>query len=134
MTRFERIAAALAVGIAAALAASAQDPTPAPPPSSSGDARKVEVTAKKYEFTPSKIDMKVGEAVDLVITAEDATHGFTCKDLGVDKVVIEKGKSETVRITPTKAGTYEFKCAKWCGFGHGKMKGEIVVSAPSPGN
>jgi cytochrome c oxidase subunit 2 len=126
MKRLMGIAAAVAAGLAA-LALSAQDPAPAP--AQSGEARKITVTAKKYEFTPSKIEMKVGEPIELVITAEDATHGFTCPDLGVEKVVIEKGKSETVKITPSKAGTYEFKCAKWCGFGHGKMKGEIVVAA-----
>jgi hypothetical protein len=35
------------------------------------------------------------------------------------------------KITVT-AKKYEFKCAKFCGFGHGKMKGEILVTAPEP--
>jgi cytochrome c oxidase subunit 2 len=117
------------VGLAfVAAAVLAQQPAPA----QSGEPRKISVTAKKYEFTPSKIELKVGEPAVLEITAEDTTHGFTCKDLGVDKVIIEKGKTETVKITPEKAGNYEFKCAKWCGFGHGKMKGEIVVTAAEP--
>jgi cytochrome c oxidase subunit 2 len=119
------IAAAFAISMAAAAAAPAQETTPAP----SGEVRKINVTAKKYEFTPSRIELKVGETVEITFTAEDTTHGFTCKELGVDKVVFEKGKSETVKITPEKAGTYEFKCAKFCGFGHSKMKGQIVVTA-----
>jgi heme/copper-type cytochrome/quinol oxidase subunit 2 len=24
-------------------------------------------------------------------------------------------------------GTYDFKCAKFCGFGHDRMKGKLVV-------
>jgi cytochrome c oxidase subunit 2 len=119
------IAATLAIAFAAA-AASAQETTPAP----AGEARKISVTAKKYEFTPSKIELKVGEPVEITFEALDTTHGFTCKELGIDKVVFEKGKTETVKLTPEKAGTYEFKCAKFCGFGHSKMKGEIVVTAP----
>jgi|RhiMethySRZTD1v2_1073278.scaffolds.fasta_scaffold742980_2 cytochrome c oxidase subunit 2 len=119
------IAAAFAISFAAA-AASSQEPTPAP----AGEARKISVTAKKYEFTPSKIELKVGEPVEITFEALDTTHGFTCKELGIDKVVFEKGKTETVKLTPEKAGTYEFKCAKFCGFGHSKMKGEIVVTAP----
>jgi cytochrome c oxidase subunit II len=116
-------AAALAACALAALSAAGQDAAPAAP------VRKITITAKKYEFSPSKIELKVGEPVDITLEPQDATHGFTCKELGIDKVVVEKGKSQTFRVTPQKAGTYEFKCAKWCGFGHGKMKGEILVTA-----
>ena len=123
MTLAPRIAAALAVAALAA-AAVAQDVEP----------RKITVTAKKYEFNPSKIELKTGETVEITLQPLDATHGFTCKDLGVDKIVVEKGQSQTFRVTASKPGTYEFKCAKWCGFGHGKMKGEFVVTdaAPAP--
>jgi len=117
---------ALAVAIVAAPRATAQDAAPAVP------ARKITITAKKYEFSPAKIEMKVGEPVEITLQAEDTTHGFTCKELGVEKVVVEQGKSQSFVVTPQKAGTYEFKCAKWCGFGHGKMKGEILVTAAAP--
>jgi cytochrome c oxidase subunit II len=126
MKRLKWIAAACGVALAAALAASAQEPAPA------GEPRKITVTAKKYEFTPSRIELKVGEPVEITIEALDTTHGFTCKEIGVEKVVIEKGKTETVKVTPDKPGTFEFKCAKFCGFGHSKMKGEVVVTAPEP--
>jgi cytochrome c oxidase subunit 2 len=119
-------AAALAVCALPVLSAAAQDAAPGAP------ARKITVTAKKYEFSPARIEMKVGEPVEITLQAEDTTHGFTCKELGIDKVVAEQGKPQTFVVTPQKAGTYKFKCAKWCGFGHGKMKGEIVVTSASP--
>ena len=90
--------------------------------------QKITVTAKKYEFTPSTIEVKAGTPVEITLQSEDTRHGFECKELGIEKVVFEKDKPETVTFTPEKPGTYEFKCAKWCGFGHGKMKGQIVVS------
>ena len=96
--------------------------TPAP--------RKITVTAKKYEFSPNRIELKVGEPVAITFESLDAKHGFACKELNLEKVVYEKGKPATVTFTPEKAGTFEFKCANWCGFGHGKMKGEFVVTAP----
>ena len=117
---------ALAVCGLGTTSAPAQDAAPAAP------ARKITVTAKKYEFSPARIEMKVGEPVEITLQAEDHEHGFTCKDLGVEKVVVDKGQSQSFVVTPTKAGTYEFKCAKWCGFGHGKMKGEIVVTSAAP--
>jgi cytochrome c oxidase subunit 2 len=126
MRRFRLAAAGLALLFAATVVARNQDPAPAAQP------RQITVTAKKYGFTPSKIEMKVGEPVEITFEAEDTTHGFSCKELGIAKVVFEKGKPATVKLTPEKPGTYEFKCAKFCGFGHGKMKGEIVVTAPEP--
>ena len=40
----------------------------------------------------------------------------------------ESGKPASLTFTATKAGTYEFRCANFCGMGHGKMKGQIIVS------
>jgi cytochrome c oxidase subunit 2 len=107
-------AAAVVLGLVGAL--QAQDP------------QKITVTAKKYEFSPAKIEVKVGQPVELTFQSEDTKHGFECKELGIEKVVFDKDKPETVTFTPEKPGTYEFKCAKFCGMGHGKMKGSIVVS------
>lgn len=92
------------------------------------EVKKVTVVAKKYEFTPSRIELKAGEPVEITFESEDVKHGFSVKELDVEKVSFEKGKPATVRLTPQKPGTYEFKCAKFCGLGHGKMKGEIVVA------
>ncbi len=124
--RTPRLAVA-ALGLALAAAAAPARSQDAPP---LAEPRKITITAHKYEFNPSKIELKVGEPVEITLVAEDRTHGFSCKELGIDKVVFEKGKPETVRLTPEKAGTFEFKCAKFCGFGHGRMKGVIVVTAP----
>jgi cytochrome c oxidase subunit 2 len=125
MWRLAAAALGLAIAAGAALARLQDAPAAAEP-------RKITVTAHKYEFTPSKIELKVGEPVEITFEAEDTTHGFSCKELGVDKIVFEKGKPQTVPLTPEKAGTFEFKCAKFCGFGHGKMKGVIIVTAPEP--
>ncbi len=97
-------------------------------PAQDSEARKITVTAKKYEFRPSRIEVKVGEPVEIIFQSEDTRHGFTCKELDLEKVVFSKEKPQTVRFTPDKPGTYPFKCAKFCGLGHGKMKGEIVVA------
>ena len=90
--------------------------------------RKVEITAKKFEFDVSRIEMKVGETVELTLNSLDTKHGFECKELGIKKVTFESGKPASLTFTATKAGTYEFKCANFCGMGHGKMKGQIIVT------
>ncbi len=90
--------------------------------------RKITVTAKKYEFNPSRIELKVGEPVEITFQSLDKKHGFECKDLKLEKVVFDPKTPATVAFTPDKAGTFPFRCANFCGFGHSKMKGEFVVS------
>jgi cytochrome c oxidase subunit 2 len=92
------------------------------------EARKIEVVAKKYEFEPAKIELKVGEPVEITFKSTDTKHGFVCKELNLEKVVFSKDEPATVTFTPEKAGTFPFKCAKFCGLGHGGMKGQIVVT------
>lgn len=92
------------------------------------EARQISVVAKKYEFSPQRIEVKAGDSVEITFRSEDTAHGFVSKDLGLKKVIFEKGKPATVRLTPEKPGTYRFRCAKFCGFGHLGMKGEIVVT------
>jgi len=118
------IGAVLAALLLAA-ASGAQEPTPG----ASAEPRKITVTAKKYEFNPARIELKAGEETQITFQSEDTKHGFALKELGVEKVVFEKDKPQTVTIKAEKPGTYPFKCANFCGFGHGKMKGEIVVTA-----
>ena len=100
----------------------AQDSAPA-----AAEPQKITVTAKKFEFNPSHIEVKVGQLVEITFQSEDTKHGFEQKELGIEKVVFSKDEPQTVKFTPAKAGTYPFKCAKFCGMGHSGMKGEIVV-------
>lgn len=116
MRSSRRSAAVLAAALLCPLLLGAQEP------------RKITVTAKKYEFQPSRVELKAGEPVEITFQSEDTKHGFECKELKLEKVVFDKETPATVTLTPEKAGTYEFKCAKFCGMGHSKMKGEIVVA------
>jgi heme/copper-type cytochrome/quinol oxidase subunit 2 len=103
----------------------------------------VEVTAKKYEFSPSEIHVKKGARVQLRIRALDHDHGFAirlypegAKEEGApglrfaepqESWKIEKGETQVIEFVAERPGTYPFKCAVFCGFGHRKMKGQLVV-------
>ncbi len=86
----------------------------------------IQMTARKYKFDPGVITVKKGDVVRLIITAQDRKHGFQLKEFGIDQE-LPKGTPTTVEFTADKAGTFEFKCSVFCGFGHGKMKGKLVV-------
>ena len=104
----------------------------------------IEMTAKKYEYSPSPLRVKRGAKVQLRITALDRTHGFKINlspdgsdkksDLGLifssnndDCFKLEKGVPTVVEFVARTPGTYSFHCCNRCGIGHGGMKGQIVV-------
>jgi cytochrome c oxidase subunit 2 len=97
---------------------------------SGGDAtqaKEVQITAKKYDFSPSTVEVSAGTKIIFKITAEDREHGFEIAGAKTGCVKIKKGETATVEYLAEKAGTVEFKCCVFCGMGHGGMKGKIVV-------
>jgi cytochrome c oxidase subunit 2 len=88
--------------------------------------RVVEITAKKFSFTPEHLTLKRGETVTLRLTSLDRTHGFFQRALNLD-ADIQAGKSTDVTITPGQPGQYPVICDHYCGWGHGGMAMTIVV-------
>ncbi len=93
-------------------------------------AREIQVKAKKYQFNPNVITVKQGEQVKLVVTATDRDHGFKCDVFGINRK-LKKGAPATIEFTANKLGTFPFHCSDFCGMGHLKMKGKIVVEKSS---
>jgi heme/copper-type cytochrome/quinol oxidase subunit 2 len=103
----------------------------------------IEVSAKKYEFTPSEIRVKQGAKVELKVHSVDETHGIKLsvfaegtKDKGKPGLIFDhpdqngnvtKDVDQILDFVAQEPGTYEFKCAKVCGMGHGRMKGKLIV-------
>ena len=84
------------------------------------------MTARNYEFDPAVITVKKGEKVRLIITATDREHGIKIEGYDIDQV-LKAGAPTIIEFTADKAGTFDFKCSVYCGFGHRKMKGKLVV-------
>lgn len=111
---------------------------------SGGEAVKViEISAKKYEFTPSEIRVKKGERVQLKVHSVDTTHGAKLelypegqKDKSTPGLKftepdqngkVQKDVDQVIEFVAVEAGTYDIKCAKLCGMGHGRMKAKLIV-------
>ena len=93
----------------------------------SGDASTaVKMMAKKYDFTPDTITVKRGDPVKLVITALDHDHGFKIEAFHINRK-LPKGEPVSVEFTADQTGTFPFECSQFCGLGHKKMKGKLVV-------
>ena len=92
----------------------------------SSDPLVVEITAKRFAFSPDRITLKKGETVKLRIHSEDVTHGFFLRPLKLDEE-IPAGQTIEVTVTPETAGTFMTICDHFCGANHGNMNMTIVV-------
>jgi len=86
----------------------------------------IEITAKKFQFTPSEITLKKGEPVILRMTSTDRVHGFMAKPFKID-TDISPDKTTDVAITPDTAGNFTIICDHYCGTGHSNMKMKVTV-------
>jgi cytochrome c oxidase subunit 2 len=82
--------------------------------------RRIEVTAKRFDFTPGEITLKKGEPVVLVLKSADVAHGVRFREFNVT-VNAGKGQTSEVTFTPDKTGTFVGHCSVFCGSGHGSM-------------
>ncbi len=88
--------------------------------------RVVEITAKRFAFSPDKITLKKGETVTLRLHSEDVTHGFFLRKLKIDED-IPAGGTKDITITPDTVGSFITICDHFCGANHGNMVMTIVV-------
>lgn len=96
--------------------------------------RVIRVSAERFAFTPSTIEMTEGEEVVLRIRSNDTAHGFRIVGLETNVTVPKRGKGDIiVPLRIEKAGRYVFECNRVCGAGHNFMRGEIVVNARPAG-
>ena len=103
----------------------------------------IEVTAKKFEYSPSPVHVKAGTKVQLKITALDHDHGFKIASVSdgnepknkpgllfsspQDCWQLKKGETTTIEFLAQASGSYTFKCCHTCGLGHRGMKSQLVV-------
>ena len=103
----------------------------------------IEMTAKKYDYTPSEIRVKKGTRVQLKIRATDRTHGFKIAlypegagesgapglkfDPQQENWKLAENEERIIEFVAERAGSYPFKCSVFCGLGHRGMKGVLIV-------
>jgi cytochrome c oxidase subunit 2 len=92
-----------------------------------GPARRIAITASKFAFDQAEIRVRRGEPVTLVVVSPDFVHGLSVPDFGVRADGIP-GRTVELTFTPTRSGRFTFLCDNFCGEGHDKMMGVLVVS------
>ena len=91
-----------------------------------GDFKEFKITAKRFSFEPSVIEVNKGDKVRLTVESVDVPHGFSILEYGINER-LDPGKEVKIEFTADKRGTFTFFCSVFCGSGHTGMKGKIIV-------
>ncbi len=74
----------------------------------------------------NEIHLPVGEPIDFSLEAADVIHAFWIPSLGGKEDMIP-GRTNWLRLDPTKTGLYRGACAEYCGGAHAQMAFYVVV-------
>ena len=102
------------------------------------DATEINVNAKQwlwqFEYyngrkTLNELYVQQNRPVKLVMRSDDVIHSFFVPEFRVKQDILG-GRYTQLWFTPTKVGTFNLFCAEYCGTGHSKMLGKVVVLSP----
>jgi cytochrome c oxidase subunit 2 len=88
------------------------------------------LTARRYSFTPQKLEVFQGDLVRIELSTEDIAHSLTIDDYRISKRV-GPGQPVTFEFRAEQVGTFPFYCDLLNEDGCRKMRGEMVVK-PRP--
>jgi cytochrome c oxidase subunit II len=92
------------------------------------ETRRFEITASRFQFVPARIEVRQGDVVDLALRSADTDHGFAIEAYAVKVAIPKGGETVGVAFVARRAGTFPIECSEYCGSGHKRMKGELVVT------
>ncbi len=90
--------------------------------------QRIEITARRFAFTPAEITLKKGQPVVFVLRSADVGHGIRLRDFGIN-IQVKSGGTAEVTFTPDKTGDFVGHCSVFCGTGHGSMEIKLHVVA-----
>jgi cytochrome c oxidase subunit II len=90
-----------------------------------------DVVAKRFSFTPDRLEVTRGDHVKLSIRSADGTHGLAIKKLKLDVQVPRGGQPVVLEFDTDQAGQFPITCSEYCGKGHQDMKALLVVNEPA---
>lgn len=88
--------------------------------------REFTVHAKRFAFTPARIDVTEDDMVKVTFTAGDIAHSFTIDEYRIAKRA-EAGQTVTFEFRADRPGTHRIYCNLTNDEGCRRMHGELVV-------
>jgi len=117
---------AIALVVSAAASGLAVRPSPARAQEQAPAQRQFEVTARKYEFSPARIEVTQDDLVKITLHSSDIAHSFTVDAYRIAKRV-GGGQSVTFEFRADQPGTFPIYCNLKQDDGCRQMRGQLVV-------
>lgn len=89
--------------------------------------RVITVSVTDWSFSPTMINVKKGEKVQLKLVGGTGIHSFAVPGLDMN-VRIEAGQTVIVDLPTDIAGSFDASCRIPCGPGHKDMKATVVIA------
>jgi len=90
--------------------------------------REFAVHAKRYQFSPARIEVAQDDMVKVTFTADDIAHSFTVDEYRIAKRA-EAGQTVSFEFRADRPGTHPIYCNLTNDEGCRRMHGELVVRA-----
>lgn len=88
--------------------------------------RTIFIQARQYEFTPSRIEARLGDTLTIILQSNDSRHGFFIDELDIDQQINVQAPV-SVKVVLNQTGTFTFLCNVPCGSYHPYMNGKLYV-------
>jgi cytochrome c oxidase subunit II len=88
--------------------------------------RTFSVTARKYTFSPARIEVNQDDLVTIELRTEDIPHSWTVDEYRIAKRV-NPGQPVTLEFRADRPGTFRYYCNLQIDEGCRNMQGELVV-------
>jgi plastocyanin len=88
--------------------------------------RFLEIHAKRFDYTPSTLQVNQGDKVTIRLVSEDVSHGLYLDGYEI-KTMAHPGEEGTLTFVADKTGRYAFRCTVTCGEFHPYMIGYLNV-------
>lgn len=98
------------------------DGTPVVEPAPGSD---VYLVARMWSWYPI-LKLRQGETYRIHMSSVDLNHGFSLQPLNINYQVLP-GYDHVITMTPTTTGEFVIVCNEFCGIGHDRMIGKIIV-------
>jgi heme/copper-type cytochrome/quinol oxidase subunit 2 len=88
--------------------------------------RTFQVTARKFSFAPSRLEVTEGDLVRVELQTDDIAHSFTIDGYRLSKRV-DPGHPSIIEFRADRAGAFPYYCNLQIDNGCRRMRGELVV-------
>jgi heme/copper-type cytochrome/quinol oxidase subunit 2 len=93
--------------------------------------RELVLTARRYAFSQSRIEVGLNDVLKITLVAEDIPHSFTVDEYRIAKRAAP-GTPVTFEFRADRTGTFPFYCNLTIDDGCREMRGELVVTPRRP--